>query len=609
MATLTSILDTYVYSASPSTVFQNSPKLRLQGSGGTAYAYVKVSGFATGSDVITTQADLQYRASGAWGACTLTASRVTSKKGYANLTYNAQPTNTSTGAVATALGALADGALITIDLKDMVDAWAKGTNPNYGIRLDVGATAAKRLHSAQTKAGTAFVPRLVVTQYRTPTVPQPVTPLGGQQVSVARPKLAWQSSTDPLMKQEKYQLQMNEDDDLWTSPDYDSGEVTSTAGEHATTFDIANTETWFWRVRVKNGGGQWSPWTSGQEFGRTNKPTFTITQPTGGTWTDSTPPVIWSALSAGTQKQYQVQHLVGGVVKIDSGILPGADTSWTSELPIPGFTSGSVTTRVRLWDDVNRIATAGDQLYVQVDATWTYTPGVTGPFTGLVVVQNPTLPAADLTFSRATIPDRAEIQRSVDGGEFVSVAIVDAADISTGGTGFAYTDLTCPPHHLVTYRVVAGVNGIDADDSPEASVTLNTNHIWLLDVEDDTFWVALAGRDATSLAYTEDSEAVFARGADRAQVIFDSFHGFDGGVSGGVYGTSTSPHLGRTAQQMRDAVINHVKTYPTRVLRLVISDLNIPVIVRDATPVLRPEAELSYGITFTAHQQGELSWS
>jgi hypothetical protein len=607
MAETRSILDTFAYSVKPAVIYQSAPSLRLQGSGGTAYAYQTITGFPRGADVLVTSAILEWYTVGAWGACTLTARRVTSNKPYTTLKYSAQPTTTATGAVATALGALGASALVQQDITAFVDAWAKGTLPNYGLRFDVGATAVKTAWSAQATTA-ALRPRLVYTAYRTPTVPTVTAPTAGQQVSVARPKLTWTPSTDPLRLQVSYQVQINATDS-WGAPSYDSGEVASAAGEHLMTFDILDGQTRFWRVRVKNGGGQWSPWTDGQEFGRTNKPTFSITQPTAGAWSDSTPPVQWSALSAGTQTQYQVQHIVGGVVKIDSGILPGADLDFTSETPIPGFTGGTVTTRVSLRDDVDRAATPGDDPWLVEEETWTYTPGATLPATTISVTKHATLPVPVVAFTRAATPDRWDIQRSIDGGDWESVGIFEGVDLSTGGTNYEYVDLTAPPYHELEYRAVAGVNGIDSGSNPTDDVTVESDHIWLLDTEDDTFWVALADRENSGLAYVEDSEVALIKGADRAQVVFDSFRGFEGGVAGGVYGKASSLHLGRTAQEMRDAVVLHVKSYPTRVLRLVIADYNIPVIVRNMTPILRPTEELNFGIAFDAIQQGELPWS
>jgi hypothetical protein len=607
MAESRSIIDTFAYSAQPSVIFQSSPKLRIQGSGGTALTFQTMSGFPTGPDVLITSAVLEWRAASAWGACTLVAARVTSRKSYSTLKYTAMPTITATGQVSTVLGALSSGALIEQDITAFVDAWAKGTVPNYGLRFYAGSTAARLVHAVQSTSPT-LRPRLVYTAFRKPTVPAITAPTNGQQVAIARPKLTWTPSTDPLRLQASYQVQMNATDS-WGAPTYDSTEVASTAGEHLVTFDIANLATWFWRVRVKNGGGQWSDWSEGQEFGRTNKPTFNITQPTGGTWTDSTPPVEWSALSAGTQKQYRVQHIVGGTVRIDSGILAGTDTDWASIDAIPGFNGGAVTTRVEVWDTVDRAATPGDGPSIVDSETWTYTPGATVAATSITVTQHATLPVPQLDWVRATDPDRWDIQRSIDGGDFESVGIFDGPDLNTTGTNYQYVDLTAPPHHLLEYRAVAGVNGIDSSSNPTDTITIDATHIWLLDPEDDTVWCALADRESSGLAYTEDSEVAFIKGADRAQVTFDAFRGFSGGVAGGVYGTATSQYLGRTAQEMRDAIIVHVKSYPTRILRLIQSDYNIPVIVLGATPTLRPEAELSYGISFSVEQQGELPWS
>jgi hypothetical protein len=611
----TSISDTYADSSHASTNYAGAQALRLQGSGGvTAYGYLLPKGFATGKDILTTSAILRVAASKAAGAATWTARRVTSKKANSDLTYSNRPTDTATGAVAVSPGALAVGDTVDFDVTTIVDGWAKGTNPNYGLRLDAGATADKRIHSANSKT-TALRPKLIVTQYRKPSVPQVIAPNGNKQVSIARPTLRWIPSTDPLMKQTSYKVQINATDS-WGAPTHDSGWVVSTAGEHVVDFDIADGETWFWRVIVRNGGNQESAPTPGQQFGRTVKPTFSITQPTGGVWTDSTPPVEWSALSAGVQTQFRVVHRVNtptpaisGVV--DSNELPGDDTSWTYDQPIIGFNSGPVTTRVYLWDDVDRVATPGDDVWIMQEEEWVYTPGATDPFDSIAAAKHPTLPAVVVSAERASTPDRIDWQRSIDDGPWVSIAITEGADSHVGGTTYELIDVTAPPHHDITYRAVAGTNHIDSDDNPTALINFSAGYVWLMDPDDLDFWVAFADKAGDGLAYGEDSEVIYPKGASVATVVFDAFHGWEGTVSGGIYGTQSSPMLGRTAIEMRNAFIRRVKdkAKATRILRLVKSDQNIPVIVRNATPQLREDEEISFGVTFDAIQQGELPWS
>lgn len=609
----TSISDTYVDSSHGSTNYAGAQSLRILGSGGvTCYSYLLPKGFATGKDVLTTSATLQVYTSSAWPACTLTAR--TMSAGTPSITqrnYNNRPASVSAGAISQSLGALSSGTLIEIDVTTFVDAWAKGTAPNYGIRLDGGATADKRLYSANALPPHADLrPRLVVTQYRKPSTPQVLAPNGGRQVSIARPTLTWVPPSDPLMEQSAYKVQMNATN-VWTSPTYDSGWVSSNDGEHAVTFDINDGETWFWRVSIRNGGAQESSWTAGQEFGRTVKPTFSITQPTGGTWSDPTPPVEWTALSAGTQVLYSVEHFIGGVLKVLSDWLPGPDTSWTFSQAIPGFDSGEVTTRVSLRDDVDRIATPGDDVWIVQEETWVYTPGATEPADSITADKHPTLPVPLVQWERAAgTPDWWSVQRSIDSGPWTVVAKVEGPDLHVSGTSYEFTDITAPPYHDIEYRAVASTNLIDSDDNPTAQVLVESNHIWLMDPDDDTFWVALADKDESGLRYTEDSDVFYVKGASVPQVVFDAFRGFEGTISGGVYGTDSSPHLGRTARQMRDTFVLQVKADPTRVLRLVQSDQNIPVIVRNASPILRPDPEVSFGIVFDAIQVGdELPWS
>lgn len=600
--------DTYVDSAHASVNYLDASKLRLQGSGATAYGYEMIKPPVVGPDVLYTSAVMRYYAATTWStSCTLTGRRLTSSKAFSTITSASQPTNTATGAASAAIGTRSIDTAIDLDVTALVQGWATGAFPNYGMRLDVGAVSARLLHAAQTTK-TDLRPALIYTVYRKPGVPAVTAPKAGQQVTTARPTLTWTPPTDPLALQVSYQVQMSETDGVWST--YDSGEVASTAGQHLVTFDIADGETWFYRIRIKNEGGQWSDWTTGQEFGRADKPTFTIIQPTGGVWTDSTPAVEWSALSAGTQVQYRVQHLVDGVVKVDSKILTGADTSWTFPTAIPGFDGGDVTTRVSLLDDANRAATPGDSPWIVVEEVWTYTPGATDPVDSIDVSQHPSLPVPLVSFERASSPDRWEIRRSIASGPWESIAIVDGPDLHTTGTSYEFVDVTAPPFRNLSYQVVAGENSIDSDDNPVDTVRIVSDHLWLLDPADDSFWAALAGVDSLdSFVYTEESEAVYPRGADRPQVTFDGFRGFEGTVTGSVYGTDSSPHLGRTAQEMRDAIIFHVKSYPTRVLRFIAADYNLPVIVRNATPQIRPDAELEFGISMTLEQYGEVPWN
>lgn len=607
MPKVTITADTYSDSAHPSTNYLAANRLRLQGSGATAYGYLMVKPPVTGADVLYTSAVVRVFAATTWGACTLTGRRVTSLKSFSTITANALPSSTGTGAGSVVVSSAAVGDAIDLDITTLVQGWASGAFANYGLRLDKGATAADLLYAAQTTTS-SLRPVLVYTVFRKPSVPTVTAPKAGQQVSIARPTLTWTPPSDPLMAQVSYQVQMNATD-VWTSPTYDSTEVASTAGQHLVTFDINDAETWFWRLRVKNGGGQWSDWSTGQEFGRTDKPTFTITQPAGGVWTDSTPPVIWSALSAGTQIQYQVQHLVDGVVKVDSKVLPGADTSWTYAKPIPGFDSGEVTTRVSLRTDIDYVATPGDSPWIVMEETWTYTPGATDPVDTIVVAEHAFKPIPVIAVTRSTAPDRWDVQRSIESGPFESVAIVDGPDASTGGDEYQFLDPTAPPYRDLAYRVVAGNNGIDSDVNPVGLVRVESNRLWLLDANDDEFWVAMADQDSLdSLTYSEDSEATYVKGASAPQVIFDALHGFQGSVSGGVYGTEDNPDLGRTAQEMRDAFITKTKLQPTAVLRFIAMDYNIPVIVQGATPILRPQAELNFGLAMSLSQVGEFPW-
>jgi hypothetical protein len=56
---------------------------------------------------------------------------------------------------------------------------------------------------------------------------------------------------------------------------------------------------------------------------------------------------------------------------------------------------------------------------------------------------------------------------------------------------------------------------------------------------------------------------------------------------------------------MRDALIESFEAAPLRVLRFIFADYNIPVIITQATPVARPQAELNFGIQLSLSQYGD----
>jgi len=233
----------------------------------------------------------------------------------------------------------------------------------------------------------------------------------------------------------------------------------------------------FWRVRQQTAGG-WSEWSDWVEFSRTAFPTLTLVSPASGTVEDPTFPVEWSF--AGTQVAWQSWLRVGANTASGSGYTPGTDTTWT---PTKGFTRDAQTGTLylRVWDDEERVATAGDPEYTQITLDLTYELDASvDPMTTLVAAPSPDGLGVLLTGTRSTgTPDEAVLFRDGD-----NIATYTGTDVFTGTVLDGITDPLPPLGKPVVYRVAPRVGGLTASGGPTATITPSATGIWLYDTED-----------------------------------------------------------------------------------------------------------------------------
>jgi hypothetical protein len=277
-------------------------------------------------------------------------------------------------------------------------------------------------------------------------------------------------------------------------PDFDSGTVTATAGVldlAATAYaGLADGSTTYWRARAQSSLG-WSGWSAWVSFSRNDLDAVTLTDPTA-TPADVTPPFVWSF--AGAQTAWQATLLAADGKQLDdSGIVAGAATSWT---PLHGLTATgqSGTARVRVWDDVVRIATPGEPTYSEDTADFTVDfDGTVDPLDTLTFTQTAGSPGIELAGTRAAgIPDEVAIFR-----DDVQVARLPGPDVFPTSTTFAYTDWSAPMKVETEYRVAPVVNGAIAAGGPTVTVTPSCAGLWLADPSTDTAAV-LGGTDEGS---------------------------------------------------------------------------------------------------------------
>lgn len=440
------------------------------------------------------------------------------------INHNNRPNVTATETSET-LGNGARGRVWSIDVMPQMQEVSDDA-PWYGLR--VYTDLAGPIHFFD-HGSSEFGPRLVVEYTMAPQQPSDLTPSGGGAVSLVRPTLLFGYSSPDASPLTAIEVQMNEDAAVFTTPDHDSGEVASTLAQYLVPFDIGDGEVWFWRVRVKNASGEWSPWSAAAEFVREGMGTLEITAP-GDTpddvVTDATPPFGWTF--SGTQTLYRVQvaDLATGAVLWDSKTIASTDTSVTYPDSAPMLQpGGTYRVTVQVTDDAGRVATPGDPTYVSASRDFTFVLStIAVPTTALVATATPGDPRVALTWARAETPDAWLILR--DG---VAVDRIDGPDLLVSGTSYEWTDLgVAAGQH--EWSVAAVINGETDDDAPTDTATVTVKGVWLMTL-DGEHAVSLRG-DRPSVQSQEISEIHLPLGATNPVIITQAVFGRRGDDGG-----------------------------------------------------------------------------
>jgi hypothetical protein len=288
------------------------------------------------------------------------------------------------------------------------------------------------------------------------------------------------------------------------------------------------------------------------------------------------------------------------------------DTGWldgtTQAITLPwGIIKDGTTTyyvEVRAIDDIERETLPGHPAYVSAGRTFTYAAGATTGVTALAAT-NVTVTAGYIDFGvqldwtrSAGAPDQFEVWR--DGKV---IAKVEAEAVLLTSTTFRYIDRSnVRPRVAHTYLVRALVNGVASPDSSSVNFTADTNGIWLIDPIEG--WrVHLLGDDGGSLSMVEVSEVKHTLSSTRPVKITQTLGGFAGSLTGRLIA-----HPNATFDQLMTHYYA-LKTRPSRTMRLVMSDLNIPVVVSNLNAVPTPNREIERVVSFDVEQDGELPFT
>jgi hypothetical protein len=481
------------------------------------------------------------------------------------------------------------GRLWSFDVTADVQAWVARSSSNYGWRINTTSAAAGRTIRGSVAA--TGKPQLVIT-YLTPTdAPVGLIPTGNQAVSLAKPWLNFQAPPDTTA------INVQIDADMLSPYDFDSGDVSATAGSLDTSTTAwagltAGGASLYWRARTKSSLG-YSAYSAWAQMRRVAKPTVTITSP-GATSDDVTPPIVWT--STGQVSWQVIIRNSAGKVLADSGHIVGTDLTWTPPKAVT-VEGSSATVEVRVWDAVDRVATPNDPVYAS--ATQTFTAAGTASVTPALTVQavsDGLTPAVTITATRAAAPDSWTVIR--DGVRIASGLSPASANLAP------YADWTADPNKPHVYRAAPYTNGTGtASGGPTATVTPSCLGIWLIDPANPTSRAVIWGDDAGSWDATE------------LAVIHQPIAGppirrvaYRPPASGGVSGELVD--VGALTADAQIAVLYDFKG-DDRDLQLVLGDRNLLVRIGDLAiqPVPDSDRDRHSLVSFSWWEQGTPPWS
>lgn len=594
MAILQNGNDTYVNSSSPSLNYSGSTQLVVKGAGTALfYSYIYFARpFPLGATILSATLRL-YQVSAETVTHTVTVRRLTSLGwSLSGTNYNNRPASTTTGQVAvTKAFATPIGTEWAFDLTTMMQLVADGT---AWAGLQILNNIDDYLYLGSTQHPT-YKPVLEVTWSDAPDMPTSLSPSGNRAVSLAKPTLRFDfTDVSGSTQLANVQVQVNATN-VWTAPTFDSGTVAATVPQ----LDLTTTayaglavaaSTW-WRVRVQDGAGLWSPWSVGAQFQRQNDGTLTITNPpVSGLITEPTPPITWT-FTGTTQAAWQVYITPAAstsTILHNTGKVAGTALSYTLPAGVLKDDS-SYMVFVRVWDTVSREATPGDTAWVEASRAFTYSYDATvAVVTSLASTDLAPVPGVTLTWARATAPDSFAIRRN---GVIIASNLLPGT-LSTGGTNYAYTDRAGDPYKANTWRVDAIVNGKTSQSSPTVTRTLRPSGIWLQDPARGIA-VRLLGRDAGTWTMGEVAETYTPVGGTKGVRVTQALRGYEGSISGMIVAGATS-----VAQQVADLML--LKQSPGQPYLLTTSDFTISVVIGNvvAAPIPLPDQQKAVSFDF-----------
>ncbi len=587
--------------------FSDSAAMAIQGT--TRYSYLKFglpSAMAPvpGRRVTVTAATLRVYTRGSWGVTpTLSVSRVDRVWVPGRVTWNTRP-GVFSAEVTKSQSSAAEANEWSFDVTTFVQAIANGAVWN-GLRISTTyATGPLWLYS--TAARDAVLPTLEVEWSEAPRAPVDLSPSGGRSVSLTKPVLQCDFvDRAGARRMQALHFQVNTSN-VWATPLFDSGTVAKSEPEldlaTTTITALTNGTVYWWRGRVQDAAGLWSEWSDGVQFRRDTKGTLAITNPavSPNNKVDEWTPPILATLTGRTLEAFSVaisDAADPGFDLYESGRI--ADTTVAHTLPKGVLTDDrTYEVRVRAWDTLDRESTPGDPPFLAAFRTFTFREDVTvDPVANLTATQVGAAPWVDVSFTRASAPDKFVLKRN---GRVVESGILPG-DVTTGGTGYTIRDDDTPPHELVTYRVQAVVNGKTSANNPGVDVTVRPEGVWLRD-RSRNLEVVIYGDDPVAWESPDQASDYQPLGSAETIRVTQGLSAYRGTVTGLL-----TADLGVSMKAL-DKRMMLFKARPNEILTMTTGTRTIRCRIGDVAtwPTDDPR---DFGVSFTFRQCGLLEWN
>lgn len=529
---------------------------------------------------------------------TIYVARITTPKWAAGtVKWSGQPTFTNTNRASfVTTTTIPVGGKINFNVTALMqDASNSGIWGGFSITV-AGESSARYIYNQRGKA--SGVPVLTSNWSDSPLKPTALVPSENRSVSLAKPVLSCNhvdvSGNTALAA---IQVQIDDAADFLT-PLWTSAEVATTSPQ----LDLATTdypginegETRYWRVRLKDGAGLWSPYSAAASFKRTAKPTLVINSPSGASVTDPSQTIVWT-LTGGTQRVRQVVVRELDTFKLlwDSGRITTTENDYT--LPsVFKVLNRKYWIAVLVWDTVDRANTVGDLGYVQATVEVTFALGAAlTPFAATSYTPDPEgRPWGVFTATRANAPDRIGLFRD---GKLAQT--FDGADAFVSGTTYQVIDRFADPRKSHTWNMVAIENNSSSAKGPDVTTAIKPLTAWLCS-ESGEFSIPLTNY-TNGLTLAEDSSKFTVLGSEETINVYSALRGWEGSFSG----VMTRAVGGRTSDQYRIELLK-IRDNEGMPMILTWADHSIRCVVNDVTySTVVTNEEILYAASFTVGER------